>query len=84
MTVPEIIPDKTANISNPNFGDNVNYIVTVTNDGIGDAKDVVVRDVLGEGLKFVSATGNCYTFDVATRTVTWIVDLAKGESKVFM
>ena len=82
VTVPEIIPDKTVNISNPNFGDNVNYTVTVTNDGIGDAKNVVVRDVLGEGLKFVSATGN-YTFDEATRTVTWIVDLAKGESKVF-
>ena len=82
VTVPEIIPDKTANISNPNFGDNVNYTVTVTNDGIGDAKDVVVRDVLGEGLKFVSATGN-YSFDEVTRTVTWIVDLAKGESKVF-
>ena len=82
VTVPEIIPDKTANISNPNFGDNVNYTVTVTNDGIGDAKDVVVRDVLGEGLTFVNATGN-YSFDEATRTVTWIVDLAKGESKVF-
>ena len=82
VTVPEIIPDKTANITNPNFGDNVTYTVTVTNDGIGDAKDVVVRDVLGEGLKFVSATGN-YTFDEVTRTVTWIVDLAKGESKVF-
>ena len=82
VTVPEIIPDKTANISNPNFGDNVNYTVTVTNDGIGDAKDVVVRDILGEGLKFVSATGN-YTFDEATRTVTWIVDLAKGESRTF-
>ena len=82
VTVPEIIPDKTANISNPNFGDNVNYTVTVTNDGIGDAKDVVVRDVLGEGLTFVDATGN-YSFDEATHTVTWIVDLAKGESKVF-
>ena len=82
VTVPEIIPDKTANITNPNFGDNVTYTVTVTNDGIGDAKDVVVRDVLGEGLKFVSATGN-YSFDEVTRTVTWIVDLAKGESKVF-
>ena len=82
VTVPEIIPDKTANISNPNFGDNVNYTVTVTNDGIGDAKGVVVRDILGEDLKFVSATGN-YSFDEVTRTVTWIVDLAKGESKVF-
>ena len=82
VTVPEINPDKTANISNPNFGDNVTYTVTVTNDGIGDAKDVVVRDVLGEGLKFVSATGN-YTFDEDSRTVTWIVDLAKGESRTF-
>ena len=82
VVVPEIIPDKTANITNPKFGEKVNYTVTVTNDGIGDAKDVVVRDVLGEGLKFVSSTGN-YTFDEATRTVTWIVDLAKGESKVF-
>ena len=82
VTVPEINPDKTANITNPNFGDKVDYTVTVTNDGMGDAKDVVVRDVLGEGLKFVSATGN-YSFDEVTRTVTWIVDLAKGESKVF-
>ena len=82
VTVPEIIPDKTVGIENPNFGDNVTYTVKVTNDGIGDAKDVVVRDVLGEGLKFVSATGN-YSFDEVTRTVTWIVDLAKGESKVF-
>ena len=82
VTVPEINPDKTANITNPNFGDKVDYTVTVTNDGIGDANNVVVKDILGEGLKFVSATGN-YTFDEATRTVTWIVDLAKGESKVF-
>ena len=82
VTVPEITPDKTANITNPNFGDKVDYTVTVTNDGMGDAKDVVVCDVLGEGLKFVSATGN-YSFDEVTRTVTWIVDLAKGESKVF-
>ena len=82
VTVPEINPDKTANISNPNFGDNVNYTVTVTNDGMGDAKDVVVRDILGEGLTFVDATGN-YSFDEVTRTVTWIVDLVKGESKVF-
>ena len=82
VTVPEINPDKTANITNPNFGDKVNYTVTVTNDGMGDAKDVVVRDILGEGLTFVDATGN-YSFDEVTRTVTWIVDLAKGESKVF-
>ena len=82
VTVPEINPDKTVNVANPNFGDDVTYTVTVSNDGIGDAKGVVVRDVLGEGLKFVSATGN-YTFDEKTNIITWIVDLAKGESKVF-
>ena len=82
VVVPEIIPDKTANITNPNFGDKVDYTVTVTNDGIGDANNVVVKDILGEGLTFVDATGN-YSFDEVTRTVTWIVDLAKGESKVF-
>ena len=82
VTVPEIIPDKTVGIENPNFGDNVTYAVKVTNDGIGDANNVVVKDILGEGLTFVDATGN-YTFDEVTRTVTWIVDLAKGESRTF-
>ena len=82
VTVPEIIPDKTVNVANPNFGDNVTYTVTVSNDGIGDANNVVVKDTLGKGLKFISATGN-YTFDEATNTITWIVDLAKGESKTF-
>ena len=82
VTVPEIIPDKTVSIANPNFGDNVTYNVTVSNDGIGDANNVVVKDTLGKGLKFISATGN-YTFDEATNTITWIVDLAKGESKTF-
>ena len=82
VTVPEINPDKTVNVANPNFGDDVTYSVTVSNVGIGDAKGVVVKDTLGKGLKFISATGN-YTFDEATNTITWIVDLAKGESKTF-
>ena len=82
VTVPEINPNKTVSIENPNFGDNVTYTVTVSNDGIGDANNVVVKDTLGKGLKFISATGN-YTFDEATNTITWIVDLAKGEFKTF-
>ena len=82
VTVPEINPNKTANIENPNFGDNVTYTVTVSNDGMGDANNVVVKDTLGKGLKFISATGN-YTFDEATNTIIWIVDLAKCESKTF-
>ena len=82
VVVPEIIPDKTANITNPNFGDKVDYTVTVTNDGIGDANNVVIVDRLGEGLIFVSASDNG-VWDPVKRTVTWIVDLAKGESRTF-
>ena len=82
VTVPEITPDKIVDITNPNFGDAVTYTVTVTNNGIWDANNVVVKDVLGEGLKFVSATGE-YTWDGDSRTVTWVVDLANGKSQTF-
>jgi uncharacterized repeat protein (TIGR01451 family) len=82
VNVPEIIPNKTADIENPNFGDNVTYTVTVTNDGNADAKAVVVRDVLGKDLKFVSATGT-YTFDEATNTITWTVDVDAGKTETF-
>ena len=82
VNVPEIIPNKTADIENPNFGDNVIYTVTVTNDGNADAKAVVVRDVLGKDLKFVSATGT-YTFDEATNTITWTVDVDAGKTETF-
>jgi len=82
VTVPEIIPDKTVDNEIPNFGDNVTYTVTVTNDGIGDANNVVITDVLDKGLKFLNATGN-FTYDEKTGTITWTVDLAKGETKTF-
>ena len=82
VNVPEIIPGKSVDVENPNFGDTVTYTVTVTNNGVGDAKQVVVRDTLDKGLKFVKATGK-YTFDESTNTVTWIVDLANGESQTF-
>lgn len=82
VTVPEINPDKTVDNEIPNFGDNVTYTVTVTNDGIGDANNVVITDVLDKGLKFLNATGN-FTYDEKTGTITWTVDLAKGETKTF-
>ena len=82
IAVPEIIPGKSVDVENPNFGDTVTYTVVVTNDGVGDAKQVVVRDTLDKGLKFIKATGT-YTWDGDSRTITWIVDLAKGESQTF-
>lgn len=56
IAVPEIIPDKTANVTDANFGDNVTYTVTVTNDGDVDASQVVIVDQLGNGLKYVSSS----------------------------
>lgn len=82
VIVPEINPDKTVDNEIPNFGDNVTYTVKVTNDGIGDANNVVITDVLDKGLKFLNATGN-FTYDEKTGTITWIVDLDKGETKTF-
>ena len=34
VTVPEIIPGKTVDVENPNFGDTVTYTVVVTNNGV--------------------------------------------------
>ena len=82
VDVPEITPKKDVNNTTPNFGDNVTYTVKVTNDGIGDANNVVITDVLDKGLKFLNATGN-FTYDEKTGTITWIVDLDKGETKTF-
>lgn len=82
VDVPEINPDKTVDNEIPNFGENVTYTVKVTNDGIGDANNVVITDVLDKGLKFLNATGN-FTYDEKTGTITWTVDLAKGETKTF-
>ena len=81
ITVPEIIPNKTADIENPNFGDEVTYTVNVTNAGKVNANNVVVRDVLGEGLELISADGGVY--DPITRTITWTVNLNSGETKSF-
>lgn len=74
IDVPEITPKKDVNNTTPNFGENVAYTIVVSNDGIADAKNVVVEDVLAEGLKFIEANYNG-VYDEATRTVTWIVDI---------
>ena len=53
VTVPEIIPTKDVNNTAPNFGDKVEYTITLSNNGVVDAKQVVVVDTLDEGLMVV-------------------------------
>ena len=82
VTVPEVVPGKTVNNTSPNFGDKVSYTVTVSNDGSADSNNLVVVDTLDPGLVFVGASdGGVY--NGAARTITWVVNLTKGGSKVF-
>lgn len=52
-------------------GQNINYIITVTNAGPSDASNVSVADPTPPGLNFVSNTGDCTTaFPCALGTMT--------------
>ena len=48
--------EKTVNDENPENGDNVTYTITVTNNGPKDAPNVVVSELLPDGLDYGSAT----------------------------
>ena len=49
---------KTSNVTNPNYGNLVKWTLTVTNNGPDIAHDVVVSDVIPNGLIFKSSSGN--------------------------
>ena len=74
VTVPEIIPVKTVNNTNPYVGDNVTYTIAVTNDGKVNATNVFVKDILPEGLIFISASSNG-TYNSTSRMITWTVNI---------
>jgi uncharacterized repeat protein (TIGR01451 family) len=61
----------------------ITYEITITNDGPDDATDVLVTDVLPNGLTFDSAS-NGGSFNQNTGNVTWtIASLANGASRTF-
>ncbi|PRY14771.1 putative repeat protein (TIGR01451 family)/gliding motility-associated-like protein [Pontibacter ummariensis] len=70
---------KRANESRVALGDNVSYIITVSNAGPGVATDVEVTEQIPQGLTFVSADPAKGTYDETTNK--WLVgELANGES----
>ena len=79
VTVPEIAIDKSVNDTNPNLGDNLGYTITVENSAGVDAENIIVQDVLPNGVEFISAS-NGGVYDAETNTVTWILDMASGET----
>jgi uncharacterized repeat protein (TIGR01451 family) len=51
-------------------GSNLTYMISYTNAGPNASSNAVLKDVLPEGVEFVSAT-NGGTYKASTRTVTW-------------
>lgn len=73
--------NKTADSKTVTPGSNLGYTITVTNVN-EEAKTVTVVDTLPSEVSFVSADSNG-TYDPATRTVTWTVEVpAEGQTEI--
>lgn len=57
INVIDLAVNKTANHQNKtyNYGDNVEYVIEIVNNGPGIATDIIATDNLPEGLKFINA-----------------------------
>jgi len=79
-----VTPSKT----NPVAGDTVVYTLKVGNNGPDTAENVVMTYVIPEGLEFVTAdddTGNTWTYDENTRTITWnLGTIPKGDPNLWL
>ena len=61
---------KTANVSYAKVGDNVKFTIVVTNNGLSDATNVAVSDVLDKAFGYVEGG----SYDAAARSVSWNID----------
>ena len=59
----DISVTKVASTLTPNVGSQIDFDITVTNDGPSDATTVVVTDLLGSGYAFVSALPSIGTYE---------------------
>ena len=66
IPVADLVVDKEANQDVIYVGDEVIFIITITNNGPNDAENVIALDKLPEGLEFVSSNASKGTYDFET------------------
>ena len=77
----------TPNKTNPVTGETVIYTLKVGNKGPDMAKDVVMTYIIPQGLEFAGANVDkgTYTYDKATRTITWTIgDVPVGDHNMWL
>src|SRR5262245_17817465 len=62
----DLVIAKTVNDTDPNVGDTVTFVITVSNSGPNTATNVTVHELMEPGLRFVSATPSQGTFNQTT------------------
>ena len=68
---------KVANVTEVVVGGLIEYTITVFNDGLSDATDVNVWDILPAGVKYVSGAD---AFDESSRNATWTIKRIAADS----
>ena len=83
INVIDLAVNKTANHQNKtyNYGDNVEYVIEIVNNGPGIATDIIATDNLPEGLKFINANvPGDWTLSISNNKITINGEkLANGE-----
>ena len=83
INVIDLAVNKTANHQNKtyNYGDNVEYVIEIVNNGQGIATDIIATDNLPEGLKFINANvPGGWTLSISNNKITINGEkLANGE-----